>query len=247
MHNLMKIACLSLAAIALTGVSSNAQVVVGSWQTASDDGWIDWGNQSVGLYDASNAGKYSIATSAVTGYAQSLQITQAGYNQGLSLKLENTPGDVAAFLNNTLLSFTFSVPAAADSGATAGYSQLYALSINATGYGFHDQSLASLTATGDTANNSGGQPNFYFYSGAGVRSQTVTLDYSSILPSITATPSSGYIELIFSFNNGGGAPANFFMNNVTLSSVPEPTTGVLALAGGIIALVFVRRRTKQAA
>ena len=50
-----------------------AQTTIGSWQTSSDDGWIDWGNQGVGLFDASNGGKYSLAGGAVGGYAQSLR------------------------------------------------------------------------------------------------------------------------------------------------------------------------------
>ena len=196
--------------------SSSAQTVIGSWQDNDGDAWIDWGN-GLSVTNAANTGVYSFVAGAVSGYGQSLQINQSGYHQNLAIKLEYLPGGVAAFLTNHLLSFTFSIPSSESSGATAGFSQLYQIAINASGYGFNAQTLANVTAIGSTNDNQSGQPNYYFYPGAAARSQTVTLNYSNILSSITATPSSGYIEIIFSFNNGGGAPANYFINDVNFS------------------------------
>jgi len=210
--------------------NSSAQVVVGSWQNQTGDGWIDWGDQ-LSITNSSNTAVYSFASGAVAGYTQSLQITDSGNHQNLAVKLENLPGGMAAFLTNKYLSFTFSVPSSASSGATAGYSQLYELAINASGYGFNSQPFSNFTETGTTNNNQSGQPNFYFSSGTPAQSQVVTVNYSNILSSITATASTGYIELIFSFNNGGGAPANYFMNNVVLSSTPPvpPATNVIVV------------------
>jgi hypothetical protein len=219
-----KVSWLLLCALGLTlSLSSPAQVVIGSWQDNDGDGWIDWGNQS-SITAPANVGKYSFVNGAVSGYAQSLQISQAGYNQNLAIKLHELPGGVAAFLTNHLLTFTFSVPPSSASGATAGFSQLFALSVNATGYGFVDQSFANLTSSGATNDNQANQPNFYFDAVSPARSQVVTLNYSNILAGIAATPENGYIELIFTFNNGGGAPTNYFINNVVLSgaSVPPP-------------------------
>ena len=198
-------------------ISARAQLI-GSWQGTSDEGWIDWGN-GLSITNTANTNKYQFVPGAVTGFNQSLQISQGGYNQSLAIKLESIPGGRAAFLHNTLLAFTFSVPAASVSGATAGYSQLNSLIINASGLGFSGQAFATNTwsATGSTGNNgANGQPNFYFYAGAPARTQTVIFNYSNILSQITATTNSGYIELIFAFNNGGGAPTNFFVNNVQL-------------------------------
>jgi hypothetical protein len=214
-------------------VQSFAQTVIGSWQNETGDGWIDWATGDSITNPAINPSIYSFADGVVSNYTQSLQISEAGYNQNLAIKLEYLPGGIAAFLTNYLLTFTFSVPAAASSGSTAGYSQLYALAINASGYGFNNVSTNLFTATGSTNNNIGWQPNFNFYSGAPARSQVVTVNYSNILSQITATPTNGYIELIFSFNNGNGAPTNYFINNVTLSGgsgtvitnpPPPPTT-----------------------
>jgi hypothetical protein len=216
------VAVMILTAMVLITGKTNAQVVIGGWLNGNNDnGWIDYGNGD-SITNSANAGIFSFVSNAVPGYSQSLQITDAGYNHVLAISLEYTPGDMAAFLTNQILSFTFSVPAGTYTG---GYSQVYALAINASGYGFNNINLADTTATGDTNNNQSGQPNFYFADGTnGLQTETVSFNYSSILPSITATPSSGYIELVFTSNNGGGAPANYFLNNVELSSTQSVQT-----------------------
>jgi hypothetical protein len=235
--NKLKVSALGVAAVALAFTcSTSASTVIGSWQTSTSDGWIDWGNQ-LSITDPANAGKYSFASGAVPGYAQSLQITHSGWNQNLAIKLQNN-GYVADFMNNQLLSFTFSVPA----GTGGGWSQLFELAINAQGYGWNGQPFnANWSSTGDNSNNNGTQPNFYFWAGSPVQSQRVTLNYSSILSSMPANP--GWIELVFSFNNGGGAPNYFYINDVTLSQVPEPSS--LALLGiSAAGLALARRRFK---
>lgn len=215
-----------------------AQVVIGSWQTSSDDGWIDWGNQGVGLFDASNAGKYEIAVGAVPGYAQSLQINASGWNQNLSIKLQNQ-GYVGDFMNNQLLSFTFSVPAATDGG----FAEFFELAINSQGGGWSPQPFdARWSSTGDNSNNNGTQPRFFFWDGSPVQSQRVTLDYSALLPSLPENP--GWVELIFAFNNGSGAPGYYYINEVTLSPIPEPSTFAL-LGLGAAGLVAIRRRLNR--
>jgi hypothetical protein len=225
-----------LSALALLAPAvGSADTVIGSWQTPSSDGWVNSlsGNTSITALPST----YSFVGGAVSGFGQSLQINQAGYGGSVAIKLQDN-GYLDDFLNNQFLTFTFSVDAASVSGSTAGFSQAYALTLNAQGFGYNN--LASggtwpnTVSIGSTGNNSGGgQPNFYFYSGAPARSQTVTVDYSSALSSITATPSSGYIELMFTFNNGGGAPANIYLNEVVLSGgpIPEPSTFALVLLG----------------
>jgi len=210
--------------------ASHAQTVIGSWQNNTGDGWIDWSHSGVSITNVAVTNIYSFVDGVVPGYTQSLQVNEAGWNQSLSIKLEDIPGGRAAFVNNNLLTFTFTVPA----WTNGGYSQLWGLYVNAGGgYGFTLQPYTTNTwsATGDTgANSASGQPNFYFYNGSPVQSQRVTFNYASILPAITNagnSATSGYIELIFTFNNGGGAPPYWWMNNVTLSGSPTELTYIV--------------------
>jgi len=125
---------LSFSLVLSTGFPGKAEVVIGSWQNMTDEGWIDHGN-GLSITAPENAGKYSFAQNVVPGYAVSLKITQAGWNQNLRLNLHNNPPLMEAFMSNQLLSFAFSVPAAAETGSTSGYSQIYAVYLNADGLG----------------------------------------------------------------------------------------------------------------
>jgi hypothetical protein len=231
-----------IAALCGLAVATQAQVTIGDWQDYSPGGWIDWGNgQSItSAGNIAPAGNYSFQDNVVPGYDTSLQVSNPnGWSQDLAIKLEYLPGGNAAFLDNHLLTFTMSVDG---TGASGGWDQMNALIINAPGWGFNQVPFSDFTATGDQANN-GGMPNFYFGWYSGVVSQTVTVDYSSLLPLITATPSSGWIELIFTCGNGGGAPNYLDFNNVVLSGgeVPEPST--LALIGlGAAGMFWLRRK-----
>ena len=226
-----------IAVLSSFAVAAQAQVI-GSWQGAGDNGWIDWGNLTSITAPANMPVPYSFAAGVVPGYAQSLQLTKAGWSQDLSIKLENTPGDMAAFLNNHLFSITWSVPA----GAGGGYEQLWGLYINASSYGFNLQPASEVSTTG-SGSKSGTGGELDFWSGSPAQTQTITWDYSSILPSITATPSSGYIELVLTSNSGGGAPNTFYFNNAVLSGGPVPEPSTLALIGlGVAGLFWLRRK-----
>jgi hypothetical protein len=237
-----KIACLALAAIGLTAGSSHAQTVIGSWQGSGDDGWIDWGNGQSITSPANMPSPYSFANAGVPGYSQSLQLSKSGWSQDLSIKLEYTPGDVAAFLNNQLFSITWSIPA----GTGGGYEQMWGLYLNATGIGWTGPLSASTVSITGNGSVSGTGGELDFWSGSPMQTQTITWNYSSYLSSITATPSSGYVELVLTSNSGGGAPGIFDFNNAELSGgpVPEPATGVLALTGGVLAIFWMRRCSK---
>jgi hypothetical protein len=190
---------------------------------ATDVGWSDW-TSGIPITNTAPAGddQYSFPTVAVPGVAYSLQITPASgsYTQDLSLNMSSS--QIAAFLTNSYLTFTFSAPAV--NPASGGYLQLEPLTVNTPGTGFTTLPWSDAEETGSTANDSGGQPVFdYNPSGSqAVRSQTVTINYSSLLPAIGASPS--YVQLVFTSAFGGGAPGYFYMNNVVLSTGPYGTT-----------------------
>jgi hypothetical protein len=198
-------------------VTSRASVVVGSWQNDTGDGWIDNGN-GLSITNAANAVKYQFVPGAVTGYAQSLEINQAGYNQNLELDLATIPGGRAAFLANHTLSFTVTFPPAAASGATAGYSQIYAFTFNSAG-GNTNIPWAAFTG------NSGNMPGVGYYSSFGGQTITVTWDYSQLLTNPLVTNSS-FLQIWFTSNNGGGAPTNIFMNNIVLAGAGSAGSAV---------------------
>jgi hypothetical protein len=224
-----------LAVLGLAALNSPAQVVLGSFQSSSDPtdaGWSDW-SSGIGITAAAPGTdtQYSFVAAGVPGYAQSLQITPAnpGYSQNLSISL--SASQRAAFLTNSYLTFTFSVPAASP-GETGGYSQIGQIVINAPGWGFNGESWANASAIGNTGNNQSGEPNFYFGSGSPLQSQTVTLLYTNAVAAMGANP--GYINIIFITGSGGGAPASFYINNVELSTQPfglDTAPGVTLLGG----------------
>ena len=202
----------------LTGlaVASRAQVVIGSWQGSSDEGWIDNGD-GLSITNPANTNKYQFVSGAVTGYAKSLEINQAGFNQNLEIDLNTLPGGKAAFAANHTLSFTVSFPA---SGGvyTSGYSQIYNFTLNCSG-------LYTNIAWSAWTGNSGNMPGVGYYSSFPGQSITVTWDYSSLLTNTavaTALTNSGYLQLSFTSNNGGGAPTNIYMNNVVLAGGINP-------------------------
>jgi len=228
--------------IGLAANSSQAQYILGSFQGRSDPTDVGWYNSVTGN-PITNDPAMSFPAAGVPGYPLSLQMT--GAFGSVALELNFSSAQIAAFNTNTILSFTFSVPAWTNSG----YSQIYNLALNAPGLGYTNVGSggnaaatwgAYSTATGDTANNQNGMPNFYFYNGSPLQTQTVSFNYSSFLPAIEAGGES-YLQMVFQDNPGGGAPDYIYMNNVVLS-VPEPATGVLALVGGVMALWAMRRR-----
>ena len=242
---------LCLAVFGLTAVNSQAQDVLGSFQGSGDPtdvGWSDWSSSiAITATAPPTDNQYSFVAAGVPGYAQSLEITPAnpGYSQNLSYNLNSS--QMAAFYANSYVTFTFSAPAAPQ-GVTGGYSQIASFYVNAPGWGFTALPWSLSSAQGNTQFNQSGQPTYYYYGGSPFESQTVTINYSSILPQISANP--GYMQFIFLSESGGGAPADYFINNVVLSTapfgvdaVPEPCT--MALLGlGAAALTSLRRRSK---
>jgi len=185
--------------------------IIGDWETDLD-GWINWGAVATNMAGGQTEG--------VTLGSGALVVAQDGWGQSLAIQLD--AAQRVDFMANT--TFSIDVSVAAMAGYTSGWSQVFAVSMNAPGAGWQD--VASGTPI-----------NFYWWDGRPDETQTLTIDYSAYRDQISVDP--GYVEIIFALNTGGGAPSQMYFDNAQL--VPEPATiGLLGLFG--VGLLLIRRR-----
>jgi hypothetical protein len=257
---------ISLALLAMLAAASvaKAQLLIGGFQGAGDPTDAGWVNVNTGDPITADAPFSTFVAAGVPGYPLSLQEAApnnvASFGSPSQLELQFSPAQIAAFNANTWMTFTFSTPTGA---ATSGYDQIYNLAFNAQGYGYNNLCSGSNAAAtwgalsqamGNTGNNQNGMPNFYMYAGdPALDTQTVTVNYSSILPAIIAG-GEGYVQMTFQGNTSGtnAVPLYQDFNNVVLSTapfgvdaaVPEPVSASLIGLGSLGLLA--RRRSKAA-
>lgn len=212
--------------IAAIASASYGAHLLASWEGTPDNS-IDWGNKlsvddpcNMPVQVTGNAG-YNYSTVGVTEGSQSLEVSQSGWAQSLTIRLDAAAK--AAFMTTEhVFEIDMSVRAYDDYDPiiTGGYTQIYEVAMNAPGAGF--QGVATGTPL-----------NFYWWEGSGARTATLSVNYRAFRALITET---SYIEIIFALNTGGGAPPEMYFDNARLT--PEPATLALLGLGGLL----LRRR-----
>lgn len=206
----------SVALLAISLSISQAQVVIGDWESGND-GWIDWSASQTPI-DVGGP-KFTLSPNNATLGSSSLLLTQTGWNQNLSIDLVAN-GHSAAFFENDMLLIDITYPAS-ENGS---YQQIYELAINAPNIGW----TPSANPYPDTSLDPTQGPHSF----------TLEFDYSSYKATIGADP--GYIQIILA-SNTDSTPGEFYFDNARLVPIPEPASAGLLAFGGLVAVILRRR------
>lgn len=178
---------------------------------------IDWSDK---LSVDGNANYSYDSVSGVTSGSQSLHLSNVtGWGQTLALRLDYDQR--VAFMANSIFSIDISVPA--NHVAGGGWTEVYAVTLNAEGFGWNDV-VAPVAAQ------------FGFWDNSPVQTRTLTFDYSAAKASMPAVP--GWIEIIFA-TNSDETHSNLYFDNAQLL-VPEPAS-VTLLGLGLLGLLRKKR------
>lgn len=210
-----------LAVSLIAAASANADVVIGNFEGgAAETGWGEWNS---GVQPFSSI--ISVSNEAATLGSGSVKIVQSGWDQNLAFGADAATR--AAFMANDQLKFDVIFPASAE----AGWAQIFDVAINSQHGGFVGTSFSA-----DGAGWGAG--------GGGAITKTYTYDYSSGAGATNhkadwiANGAPNWIEIIFA-TNSDATHGTFYIDNVRLVAVPEPTS---LAALGLCGMVLRRRR-----
>lgn len=215
-----------VAATSLLGVLSTARAVVvfGNFEGNQSDGFMSFTSSGPVPFASDTTGStYSYTTIGATLGAIALDVSHAGFASNLAYDFKAN-GHLADFMANDILSFDVTAPTFA---TNSGYWQVYNVALNSQGGGF-----ASVGGT---------SPIYNLYPPYNGQTGTVSINYDAYKALIS--PTTSYLQMIVTVNNGGGAPTDFYFDNFRLSAVvvPEPTSAALASLAGL-GLLARRRR-----
>jgi hypothetical protein len=223
---------------------SQASVTFANFEDGTPDGFGTLTNSSgvtKNVFSAPTAGAVITPTTGAD-LTKVLDLTAGGFNGGLgsgaALGYDFVANGMGAqFLANDVITFNWEV---APGTQATGFSQLFNIILNAPGGGFttvggQGGTTSPLAVTTGTVNQ------FPPFSG---QLNTVSINYDAYKAAIlanTSTPS--FIQLAFQTNDAN-PPTDFYFDNFTLSTVPEPASiGLL----GVAAASLLARRTRRPA
>jgi len=227
-----------LLVLAIASSANAAPFMFATWEDANN-GFIDWGGSQPSITTLPT--KYSYSTTGATNGSKALRLNAGiGWQQNLAVKSYEDPlagypnGIVNGFLTNQYLAVDVTFNTADWTGS--GWAQVQ---MNTTGTGLSWTGLGMPTL--DTGNP--GYPGGWDQTFTGITTRTMLWDIGRFHDGnfdngeLTATPTNGYVNFIFTTNSGGftGGGVYYFDN---MRFVPEPVTIALLGLGGL----FMRRR-----
>ena len=230
-------------AASMLGLASfaSAQVNFGNFEDNTTDGFGTLTNSmgvTANTFSSPTAGNV-ITPASGTDLTKVLDLTAAGFNGGLSSGADlgfdfAANGLTSQFFANDLITFQWEVAPGTES---SGYSQFYNIILNAPGPGFTTIGGSGGT-TSPLATVTGTVQQFPPFNG---QLNTVTINYDAYKAAILAdTSAPGYIQFAIQTNDAN-PPTDFYFDNFTLSTVPEP--GSLSLLS--LASVGILRRRRR--
>ena len=206
-----------------------ADVVIGDWENGSYDSWIDWGAEQATI-ESIGEPKYSFSATGATLGSTALKMSPgSGWQQNLSISLADI-GGLEAFMSGTAFAIDVTYNSADWDPATT-YAQVYQVSFNNNGFGWHDVGGAGAPtgAAGvvftDTLNPD--SPGAIPLIDPGVEGTTMTgtwtWDYSGVLDQFTLPDTDAYIQIVIATNSD--APGAYYFDNARIVGAEPPKPG----------------------